>query len=248
MAEVTSTLSSLQAAYTESTTAQTTVEDQDDATRLAEDFDAFLLLLTTQMTNQDPLEPMDSAEFTNQLVMFAEAEQSVKQSGYLESLVEDANTSHSLSAVSYIGLDVITPSDQFHMDIETTDPDTGAAMSMKEEILTYYMPRSADSATLYIYDENNSKVMTAALDGDAGEYNVSWDGVKDDGTLADPGNYRFSIDAYDEEGNLIDGVTTATRGVVTNVRYDGTDTTLTLDGIRTVKIEEVTGVGQSGMI
>ena len=46
-------------------------------TKLAEDFDQFLKLLTTQLQYQDPLDPMDSGEFTNQLVSFSQVEQSI---------------------------------------------------------------------------------------------------------------------------------------------------------------------------
>jgi len=54
---------------------------------LASNFDTFLQLLTTQLQNQDPLSPMDSTEFTNQLVLFSQLEQQINQSKKLEQLV-----------------------------------------------------------------------------------------------------------------------------------------------------------------
>ena len=54
---------------------------------LAENFDAFLTLLTTQLRHQDPLEPMDSSEFTNQLVQFTGVEQAIYTNKNLEQLL-----------------------------------------------------------------------------------------------------------------------------------------------------------------
>ena len=244
---VSSTLSSLSAAYTVATTEDIFVEEGTDATQLADDFDAFLLLLTTQMSNQDPLQPMDSSEFTNQLVMFAQAEQAVKQSGYLSSMVDSTGLSQSMSAAGYIGLDVIVPGNDFKPDVAEFNDD-GSVAEYQDEILTYYFPQEASEATLTIKDSKGETVFQAELDGDAGEYNVSWDGKDQDGNPVEQGLYSFSIDALDMGGDIMDGVTYATRGVVTNVRYDGQETSLTLDGDRVVALDEVTGVGLSGQI
>ncbi|MFK7866866.1 MAG: flagellar hook assembly protein FlgD [Alphaproteobacteria bacterium] len=247
MAEISSTLNSLQAAYTQANTTETMVTQENDQSMLANDFDAFLLLLTTQMTNQDPLEPMDSSEFTNQLVMFAQAEQSVKQSGYLEDLVEANNSNQTVGATSYIGLDVIVPGNQFKLEASHID-DEGNPTQIAEEILTYYLPLNADEATLTIKDGTGKEIFTAELDGSKGEYDVSWDGTDNDGNIVDPGDYYFTVSANDTEGNAMEGITTATRGTVTNVRYDGSDTNLTLDGVRKVQLDEITGVGPAGFI
>jgi len=51
---------------------------------LSQDFDDFLQLLTTQLQNQDPLNPMDSNEFTNQLVQFSQVEQQINSNQKLD--------------------------------------------------------------------------------------------------------------------------------------------------------------------
>ncbi len=58
-----------------------------DTKGLNQNFDQFLMLLTTQLKNQDPLSPMDSTQFTNQLVMFSQVEQSINQNKNLEKLI-----------------------------------------------------------------------------------------------------------------------------------------------------------------
>src|ERR1041384_4500918 len=70
---------------------------------LAGNFDTFLQLLTTQLKNQNPLDPLDTNQFTQQLVQFAGVEQQLKTNDFLASLVQaNANTTNS-NAVNYIG-------------------------------------------------------------------------------------------------------------------------------------------------
>ena len=71
--------------------------------KLAKDLNSFLTLLTSQLKNQDPLSPMDSSEFTNQLVEFAQVEQQISMNDNLTNLIGLTNQSIVTSAVSYIG-------------------------------------------------------------------------------------------------------------------------------------------------
>lgn len=70
---------------------------------LAENFDNFLTILITQLQNQDPLSPMESNEFTSQLVQFTGVEQQVLQNKNLEELIRLQSANQTLSAVSFIG-------------------------------------------------------------------------------------------------------------------------------------------------
>ncbi len=79
---------------------------------LSENFDAFLTLLTSQLQNQDPLDPMDSSEFTNQLVQFSAVEQQIQANQNLETLIQLQNAQSAANAVGYIGKDVEVPSSQ----------------------------------------------------------------------------------------------------------------------------------------
>ena len=74
-----------------------------DSNRLSGDFDQFLTLLTTQLQHQDPLEPLDSNEFVNQLVSFSQVEQAIKSNKQLESLLAMQTTGQAMGALSYIG-------------------------------------------------------------------------------------------------------------------------------------------------
>ena len=74
-----------------------------DLSGLADNFDTFLTLLTTQMQNQDPLAPLDSTEFTNQLVQFSSVEQQIKTNESITSLVAASNASTGASLSGYLG-------------------------------------------------------------------------------------------------------------------------------------------------
>src|SRR5260221_4755429 len=72
-------------------------------TTLASNFDTFLTLLTTQLKNQDPLSPMDSSQFTQQLVQFSQVEQSINANQNLESLISLTKARARTDAVGYLG-------------------------------------------------------------------------------------------------------------------------------------------------
>ncbi len=112
---------------------------------LAENFNNFLTILTTQLQNQDPLSPMDTHEFTNQLVMFADVEQSVRQSGQLEDLIGATKSNEAIGAVSYIGQTV--RADHNEVNLENGEATFG-----------YTLPEPAESAALQIYNEAGEMV------------------------------------------------------------------------------------------
>ena len=73
---------------------------------IADNFDTFLQLLTTQLKNQNPLDPLDTNQFTQQLVQFTGVEQQLKTNEFLEALLLNTQTSYRADAVSYIGKEV----------------------------------------------------------------------------------------------------------------------------------------------
>src|SRR5690606_23284274 len=70
---------------------------------IADNFDTFLLLLTTQLQNQNPLEPLDTNAFTQQLVQFSSVEQQLKTNEFLQAMLAATQAGQSGQAVSYIG-------------------------------------------------------------------------------------------------------------------------------------------------
>ena len=101
---------------------------------LAENFNAFLTLLTTQLKNQDPTEPMNSQEFVGQLVQFSQVEQAIRSNQSLEKLIDLQNTSQISAALGYIG-----------SQVEITS-DIAALVNGKAEF-SYTLPEKAGAST-----------------------------------------------------------------------------------------------------
>src|ERR1700756_4454659 len=76
-------------------------------TMIASNFTTFLQLLTTQLKNQDPLSPMDTNQFTQQLVQFAQVEQQMKSNDQLASLVSMEQSAQQTTALAYVGSTVV---------------------------------------------------------------------------------------------------------------------------------------------
>ena len=70
---------------------------------IADNFDTFLQLLITQLKNQNPLEPLDTNQFTQQLVQFTSVEQQLKTNEFLEAMMQSSQNSTNAQAVSYVG-------------------------------------------------------------------------------------------------------------------------------------------------
>lgn len=186
-------------------------------TSLAETFDTFLALLTTQLQNQDPLDPMKSEEFTQQLVQFAGVEQSINTNKKLDQMIELQTSSQLNSAVSYIGKTVEVVSEELML----TD---GSAK------ISYGLDRNAATTVITIVDSNGSAVRTVNGEIAAGRHEFEWDGRDSNGNQAPDGVYGFSVVSIDDNEETVDTVA-ASFGRVTGVEI--------VDGALTLNIGEM---------
>src|SRR3954463_16122261 len=97
--------SSIAAATTAPSTTSTTasVSGAVDRKTIASNFDTFLKLLTTQLKNQNPLDPLDTNQFTQQLVQFSQVEQQMKQNDQLATLIGIEKAAQSTTALAFVG-------------------------------------------------------------------------------------------------------------------------------------------------
>ncbi len=162
-----------------------------DAAALDQNFNQFLSMLTTQLQNQDPLNPMDTAQFTQQLVMFSQVEQQLKTNSTLSSLLSMQSVNTTALGVSFIGKDVQAAGSTF----------TGGGGSTSA--LAYSLPTTAAKGTIAITDANGNVVFNQPINLATGTHDFSWNGTNLDGTAAPAGTYTLTVSALDASGNAI---------------------------------------------
>jgi len=174
------------------------------AQQLNSNFSQFLTLLTTQLQNQDPLNPMDSAQFTQQLVEYSQVEQQLNTNAKLDNLTTLSMNSALSLALGYVGKDITYTSTEMSFD-GTTPID-----------ISYNLPATASTATMNILDAAGNVVYTAPVSTTSGTNKLDWSGVTTQGTNAAAGTYTIQITATDSTG-APETVTTAVTGLVHGV-------------------------------
>ena len=197
------------------------------AAGLAQNFDDFLTLLTTQLQNQDPLEPLDSSEFTTQLVQFASVEQQIGQNARLDQIVKIQGGSQAVGAVSF--LDTI---------VEAFG--NTAVLKDGQANYTYTLPSEAATLTINIKNEAGETIRTLTGETAAGKHTLVWDGNNDQGIAQPEGKYSITVTAKNAEGGDITA-STGVVGKVSGVTVQDGQLVLDLGGL-TVKVTDVLSV------
>ncbi|MDQ7076544.1 MAG: flagellar hook assembly protein FlgD [Robiginitomaculum sp.] len=179
---------------------------------LANNFDTFLTLLTEQLKNQDPLSPLDSTQFVDQLVQFSGVEQQINQNKNLESLINLNAANSATAAVGFIGKEVDV--------LNTTAP-----LANGNAQWSYATQSDAASVSILVKDANGKVVFKADGNTATGTHTFNWDGRDNVGTLLADGNYDLEVSALDNDGNLVSTSVTTTR-VITGADFSGTEPAL----------------------
>ncbi len=157
---------------------------------LAGDFDNFLKLLTIQLKNQDPTQPLDANAFTNQLVSFSGVEQAVKTNTNLESIINMSKESQINNAVSYLGNVVEVEGSQ-------------SELKNGQATFSYDLPSSARNVFVSISDENGKVVYAGNGETSVGKHQIIWTGTNQSQQQMPDGSYNVSITALDDSGQPI---------------------------------------------
>ncbi|WP_119301915.1 flagellar hook assembly protein FlgD [Dongia deserti] len=156
---------------------------------LNDTYNNFLLLLTKQLQNQDPLDPMDTAQFTQQLVGFSQVEQQIASNKSLEKLIALQSSTNAFGAVSFIGNEVAV--DSSHISLKN-----GKAK------FEYQIDRTASSAALTVINERGQVVLVQEANKGIGTYKVEWNGKDAFGNQLPDGSYRVAVSYSDAQGQV----------------------------------------------
>jgi len=188
---------------TTNTSAATGTGGLDGSQQLAGNFDTFLQLLTTQLQNQDPLDPLDTNQFTQQLVEFASVEQQVDMNTNMQTLISLQQTSEATSAMQFLGASVTLSGSS-----ATLSANSPAAWSLNSP--------SPATAQITITSATGQVAYTGTTALNAGTQTYSWNGQGNNGVTWPAGQYTLAITATGASGQAVT-VTTQTQGTVTGV-------------------------------
>jgi flagellar basal-body rod modification protein FlgD len=190
---------------------------------IASDFTTFLQLLTTQLQNQDPLSPMDTNQFTQQLVEFAGVEQQMKTNDTLSTLVSLQQSTQTTQALSLVGATVVV---------------NGTTAELSNGQATWALNATQPAtATVTITAPSGQTAYTGTVSVSSGGQTFTWNGVGNDGTTWPAGNYTLSATAVTASGQSTT-VTTQVQGKVSSVDLTQTPPTVTVGG-QTYKISDI---------
>ena len=207
-----------------SSNAATASAATDAGVKLAANFDTFLKLLTTQLQYQDPLSPMDSNQFTQQLVQFSGVEQAIASNKNLEKLVNFQLSNATSTAASYIGKQVTAGGDTAQL--------TGGSARW-----SYTLGANAADTQIEISDLAGHVVYKTSGQTTMGEHIFAWDGRASDNSIVPDGTYKISIASADASGNNVT-TTTNIQGIVAAVDIQSGEPMLNIGGI-SLKLSDI---------
>nr|WP_070960309.1 flagellar hook capping FlgD N-terminal domain-containing protein [Hyphomonas sp. Mor2] len=153
-----------------------------DAGGIGEEFNQFLRLLTAQIQNQDPLSPLDSTQFVEQLATFSSLEQQVQTNSSLENIAAMIGDLHSIIANDWLGQEVAVASKHVAYEGEPVEFEVSPSFAHDQAVLT-------------VKDSQNNVVWQEALDPSTERY--TWDGdLAEQNAKAASGIYEFQLDLF----------------------------------------------------
>ncbi len=161
-------------------TAAASATDTNALQQLGSNFNQFLTLLTTQLQNQDPTSPMDTNQFTQELVQFTGVQQSVATNTNLTQLIQLQQNSQVLQSSSVVGHTATVSASQITLQNGTGE-------------ITFNAP-AAEQVQLAIVDGNGHPVRNVSIAAQAGSNDWSWDGRDDSGNKLADGAYGVGLE------------------------------------------------------
>lgn len=200
-------------------------------TGIADNFQTFLTLLTTQLQNQNPLDPLDTNQFTQQLVQFAGVEQQLRSNEQLKSLIDIQKSAQATQALIYVGNTVAVDGSKAQFDKSAT---------------WNFQSAKDTTASITITNSTGQTAYTGNYSLKQGNASFVWDGKGNDGVQWPAGTYTLTATGKDASGNSV-AISTEVQGVVDSVDLSASPPLLSIGGqsYTTDKIKRVVRSGAS---
>jgi len=184
--------------------------------QIAGNFQSFLTLLTTQLQNQNPLDPLDTNQFTQQLVEFAGVQQQLNTNDSLSTLVSLQQTAQSTQALGFVGKTAVV---------------NGNTAGLTNSSATWELSVPTNSnLNITITNSTGQTVFSGTYAANAGgNQPFTWNGLGNDGTQNPDGQYKLIATAADSSGNNV-AITTQIQGVVSSVDLTQSPPLLSING------------------
>ena len=183
-------------------------------TSLADNFQSFLSLLTTQLQNQDPTSPMDTNQFTSELVQMTSVQQQVSTNSNLTQLIALTQGSQVLQSTALVG--------------KTADVTSSNIALQNGSGELQFTTAAAEPIGIAITDASGKTIRTATLTSAAGANTWKWNGTSDSGATVPDGSYAASVVTPSATGTTAVAVPFTVQGTVTGLVKSGTSTNLQL--------------------
>lgn len=197
------------------------------SSQIAGNFQSFLTLLTTQLQNQNPLSPLDTNQFTQQLVEFAGVQQQLNTNDSLATLVSLQQTAQSTQALGFVGKTAVV---------------NGSTATMTNSKATWQLSVPSNSnVTVNIASSSGQTVYSGTYAVTAGNNQpFTWNGLGSDGTQLPDGSYKLTATGADSAGNTV-AITTQVEGVVSSVDLSQPPPLLSIDG-QTYTVDQIQSI------
>ena len=173
---------------------------------LSGNFNDFLKLLMTQLKNQDPTAPLDTNQFTSQLVQFSSVEQQINTNNSLGRLIELTQGNEVLQSSALVGKQVDVQADSLALQ------DGKAGLK--------FDATGPQQVSIGVYDSTGAKLRDAVVTAQAGRNTWSWDGQDNNGRMVADGAYRTVVATADDTGT-VQPLAFSVTGAVTGMQRKG---------------------------
>jgi flagellar basal-body rod modification protein FlgD len=227
-------MSTVSAATTTATTSAASQVTVAGSQEIAGNFNTFLQLLTTQLQNQDPLSPLDTNQFTEQLVEFASVEQQINENSNLQTLISLQQTSAATQAMQFLGSSV------------TVNSSAATLANATGQAATWNLNSAAPATgNITITNSSGATVYTGTTTLSTGNQTFSWNGKGNNGITYPDGTYTMAITATGANGTAVT-VSPQVQGTVTAVDVSQSPPQVTVGG-QSYPISSIQSINNSSL-